>query len=258
MENKTTIPLSKKQRDLLLKYESYFTDLGLFRLISIAVKKGKNYEIYLDDEQMEDLCDQIFTISDNEEDEEFEFQLDDLHDYLEDCCKEFGDYDDEDDDDSGFSSDTGSICVLKVALAESNKIWRKIEIREGQTLHNLHDIIFDAFDRDDEHMYSFFFPHSRQKFNPRKIYKSSDEYAHPYVCEENEMLDGEVQDASKTTIKSLDLTEKQVFYYLFDFGDEWWHEITVEKTDGVADNGEYPRIVERKGESPEQYDYDDE
>ena len=261
MKDKTTISLSKKQRDLLLKYESYFTDLELFRLISIAVKKGKNYEIYLDEEQMEDLCDQIFTISDNEEDEEFEFELNNLHDYLEDCCEEFGDYDDEDeeDDDSELSSDTGAVCVLKVSLAYSKKIWRKIAIREGQTLHNLHNIIFDAFGRDDEHMYSFYFPHSPQKkLNTRKIYQSSDEYSHPYACEDRDVFESEAHDASVTLIESLGLREGQVFYYLFDFGDEWWHEIKVEKTEGVADNEKYPRIIERKGESPEQYDYDDE
>jgi hypothetical protein len=260
MEEKITILLSKEQRDLLLKYKSSFDDHGLSRLIAVAVKIDRNYEIYLDKEQLRDLCAKIFNMSEKEENEGLAYRLEDLCDFMEDCYDELGEHEEEDEDIdySEHSSNTGSVCVFKVALAESKKIWRKIEIREGQTLHNLHDIIFDAFDRDDEHMYSFFFPHSRQKFNPRKIYKSSEEYSHPYACEEKEMLDGEVQDASKTTIKSLDLTEKQVFYYLFDFGDEWWHEITVEKTDGVADNGEYPRIVERKGESPEQYPDPDE
>ena len=58
--------------------------------------------------------------------------------------------------------------------------------------------------------------------------------------------------------ESLDLTEGQVFYYLFEFGDEWWHEVTVENTDGAADEGEYPRTIEKKGESPEQYPDPDE
>jgi len=34
---------------------------------------------------------------------------------------------------------------------------------------------------------------------------------------------------------------------------EWWHEITVEQTDAADDKGRYPRIVERKGDSPPQY-----
>ena len=74
MDNNKTIPLSPEQRDLLLKYEPYFASHELFRMVSIAVKKGKNYEIYLTKEQLEDLCDQIFTISEKEDDEKQEAQ----------------------------------------------------------------------------------------------------------------------------------------------------------------------------------------
>ena len=256
MDEKITISLSKKQRDLLLKYKPYFDDHELFRLISIAIKKGKSYEIYVDEEQLEDLCCQTFDLSSGEENEEMACQLDELCDYLEDCGCALEGYDDEDEE-SGFSGNTGAVYTLKVFLAYSKKIWRKIAIREGQTLDNLHNIIFDAFDRDDEHMYSFFFPHSQRKFNPRDIYQSSDEYTHPYACEDQGPFGSEARNASKTTIESLSLTEGQVFYYLFDFGDEWWHEITVEKTDSPADDEKYPRVIERKGQSPEQYEYPD-
>jgi Plasmid pRiA4b ORF-3-like protein len=164
----------------------------------------------------------------------------------------------EDEDYSEYSSNTGSVCVLKVALAYSKEIWRKIAIREGQTLHDLHNVIFEVFDRYDEHVYSFFLPHSAKKLNPRNIYKSSDEYTHPYACEDQGAFGSDAQNASTVSIESLDLTEGQVFYYLFDFGDEWWHEITVEKTDEAADKGKYPRTIKKEGESPEQYPDSDE
>ena len=256
MEDKITIPLSPKQRDLLLKYESHFTDRQLFRLISIAVKKGESYEIYLNEQCLQLLVNQIAQFSYHEKDEELDSQLDVLSDYL------MNIYDDSDDDEdySEHSNNTGFVCILKIFLAGSKKIWRKIAIREGQTLHEMHNIIFEAFDRYDEHMYSFFFPHSDKKLNPRKIRQSSDEYTHPYACEDREMFDSdsEAHDASTVSIESLDLTEGQMFYYLFDFGDEWWHEITVENTDGAADKGEYPRTIEKKGKSPKQYPDPDE
>jgi hypothetical protein len=171
--------------------------------------------------------------------------LDELCDYLGDFYDEFG----EEEGSSEYSRNTGSVCVLKVALAYSTKIWRKIALREGQTLHDLHNIIFDAFDRDDEHLYSFFFPHAPGKFNLHKIHEVSTEYTYSL---DGEGIEGnEAQNAAMTTIASLGLAEGQVFYYLFDFGDEWWHEITVEKTGGSADEGKYPRIIERKGGSPE-------
>jgi len=152
-----------------------------------------------------------------------------------------------------FFHNTGSVCVVKVALAYSKRIWRKIAIREGQTLNDLHNIIYDAFNRYDEHMYSFFFPTVMSKFDPRKIFQSSDEYTHPYACEDQGPFGSDSKNASRTSIESLGLTEGQVFYYLFDFGNEWWHEITVEKVGGAADDGKYSRIIDQKGASPQQY-----
>jgi hypothetical protein len=71
--------------------------------------------------------------------------------------------------------------------------------------------------------------------------------------------DAIVRDASKTKIAALKLTKGKTFEYLFDYGDSWWHELTVEETDGRPDAGKYPRILEKKGESPPQYpDLDDE
>jgi hypothetical protein len=51
---------------------------------------------------------------------------------------------------------------------------------------------------------------------------------------------------------------RQVFLYLFDFGDEWWHEVTVERTDAPMEAGTYPRVVDGRGKSPPQYPEDDE
>jgi hypothetical protein len=247
-----TISLSKEQRDLLLKYEPFFSSHELFRLISIAVKRDKNYELTFTEDQLDEFLEQLAELCNNEEDEEAQYKLDDLYDSIE-------QYSDTYDDGYGeYSNNTGSVCLLKVFLAYEKKIWRTIAVREGQTLHDLHNIIFDAFDREEEHMYSFFFPHfPHKKLNIRKLYQNSDEYTHPYACEDPGPFSSEGKNAAKTTIQSLDLTEGQVFYYIFDFGDEWWHEITVEEIDLKADDGDYPRIIEQKGESPEQYGYPD-
>ena len=149
------------------------------------------------------------------------------------------------------------IFIFKVALAGQKSVWRKIALKGNDTLDDLHEMIFDAFDRFDEHLYSFFFPSKAGKLNPRKIHDESVEYTSPDTLE---FGDDERQknDASKTKISTLKLKKKQKFYYLFDFGDEWWHEITVEETDAEPKKGKYPRIVEKKGKSPPQYpDYDD-
>jgi hypothetical protein len=254
MDDKITILLSRENRELLLKYEPYFASHALFRMVSIAVQKGQNYELYFTQEQFDDFLAQLAELSNNEEDEEAQIALDDIYDHFEQYSGIHAE-----DDYSEYSSDTDSVCILKVYILGFKKLWRKIAIREGQTLHRLHEVIFEAFDRYDEHMYSFYFPHTKIKFSPRKIRNSSDEYTHPYAFEYEGPFESEARNASKATIKSLNLHKGQIFFYLFDFGDKWWHTITVEKVNETADNDQYPRIVERKGQSPEQYpDFDEE
>jgi hypothetical protein len=152
--------------------------------------------------------------------------------------------------------------VLKVALKGIKRIWRRITVRGSQTLDDLLEAIFEAFDRDDEHLYSFHFP--RPGSTGRAIVRDSQQYLHPFAADnEFGLKDANARNAAKTTLDSLSLRVKQSFLYLFDFGDEWWHTVTVEATDTPVEKGPYPRIIERSGKSPPQYpdeeeDWDDE
>ncbi|MCK4504740.1 MAG: hypothetical protein KAW14_03925 [Candidatus Aegiribacteria sp.] len=145
------------------------------------------------------------------------------------------------------------IYVIKVSLMYDKAIYRKIAIRGDQTLKDLHDAIFDAFDREEEHLYSFFFPDKPTK-SKRTIIKSP-EYTITGMTDE--FFDKEQNEASEATIQFLKLRMKQKFYYLFDWGDEWWHELTYE---GVKDirTKDLPAVIVTRGESPPQYpDYDE-
>jgi len=140
--------------------------------------------------------------------------------------------------------------VFKVGLAGRKSIWRKIALRGSQTLDDLHEAIFDAFDREEEHLYSFYFPKPGSKGRARI------RNAHEYTCSYAAENAGGDEPGVKTTdakLTSLGLTRGRKFHYLFDFGDEWWHEITVEQTDAPAEKGKYPRILETHGASPPQY-----
>jgi Plasmid pRiA4b ORF-3-like protein len=151
------------------------------------------------------------------------------------------------------ASKKARVFVFKVALKDAKRIWRRIAIRGDQTLDELHCAIYDAFDRYDAHLYSFYF------FKPRVAgaRKRSDvafEFTDLITAEEaSSFADHPMYDASKTTIQSLNLVAGKTFEYLFDFGDEWWHELTVDKTDDQPDDKPYPRVIEKKGESPPQY-----
>lgn len=46
--------------------------------------------------------------------------------------------------------------TLHISIPGTGRVWRKIEIGAAQTLEQLHDAIQDAFEFDNDHLYSFF------------------------------------------------------------------------------------------------------
>lgn len=149
------------------------------------------------------------------------------------------------------------VYVFKVALAGRKTVWRWIAVRASQTLDHLHEAIFDAFDRYDEHLYSFYFPKPGTK--GRNRLRDAVEYSRPYMQEEPDPFGEAPRNAAKAKLTTLGLKPGQVFLYLFDFGDQWWHQITVEQIEAELEKGNYPRVLQQHGQSPPQYpDVDDE
>jgi hypothetical protein len=139
---------------------------------------------------------------------------------------------------------------FKVSLFDDKEIYREIDILGAQTLEDFHKIIFEAFDRDDPHLYSFFLTR-KSVSRPQKAYDFP-EYTLP-IDDEAFLSGGEKQNVQKMEIYSLRLKEKEKMYYLFDYGDSWWHEITLLSiTDSKVIIG-FPKIVKKVGESPAQY-----
>ena len=136
-----------------------------------------------------------------------------------------------------------AVFVFTVALKHRKRIWRKIAIRGDQTLANLHGAIFLAFDRYDEHLYSFYFP-SKSATRHNRLHG-----ARQYGCPHSETDDK----ADHARIDSLHLELKARFEYLFDYGDEWWREITLEEIQPRRGDVVYPSIIASQGNSPAQY-----
>ena len=131
-------------------------------------------------------------------------------------------------------------------------MWRVIEIRGNQSLHQLHTTIFKAFDRWDDHLYSFFMSKDR--------HDATQEYASPYFFEEDEFpTEALPRDAAQARTDTLNLRRGLKFWYMFDYGDDWEHAVEVMSIAQDEPRRRYPRIVERQGESPDQYhDYEEE
>jgi len=126
----------------------------------------------------------------------------------------------------------------------SREVTRKIEIRDTQTLDDLHySIIFDAFRWKDGHMYSFHLDNVP--------YGERDK---AYSCVPLPDPDtGETPNPTSTKLKDLNLKEGQRFLFLFDFGDDQEFGIEVVGFGRSRSTGPYPMVIGRKGKAPKQY-----
>jgi hypothetical protein len=137
------------------------------------------------------------------------------------------------------------------------KCYRIIEATENCTFDDLHNELFLAFNREDEHLYSFFITRTDTQ-NIHTIYNAP-EITHPQNVEDIMDFGKKRRSTAKTRIGDVDLNVKDVFYYLFDFGDDWWHRIRVENINELKSMNKTIKVIKSVGESPPQYpDYDDE
>lgn len=134
--------------------------------------------------------------------------------------------------------------VREEFAARNPVVSRTIQMRGDQTLALLHRVIFEAFDRFDEHLYEFRFEEGSGKVR---------RFLPPMAMSAAFGKDEGEENANHATIGSLGIEINSAFAYWFDFGDDWWHQVNVVALDEVAPAGKYPRITQRIGESPPQY-----
>ncbi|RLE45722.1 hypothetical protein DRJ22_03745 [Candidatus Woesearchaeota archaeon] len=126
------------------------------------------------------------------------------------------------------------------------KVLRKIELKENQTLDDLHSaIIYQSFNWFDPHLYSFFFDNKPYSKNIKM----------EYTCDNHINLDPSEGEPNSTDIqlRKLKLKKNQKFLFIFDFGDDHHFRIKVKDFGEVQEGLKYPRIIESIGEAPEQY-----
>ncbi|MFQ5857671.1 MAG: plasmid pRiA4b ORF-3 family protein, partial [Anaerolineae bacterium] len=126
--------------------------------------------------------------------------------------------------------------TFKVTYLEKPDVWRTIEVTGDQTLDDLHYAIQRAVSFDADHLYSFFMS--------GQAWDETTEYASPHA---------EGRSAAGAKIRDLGLRLKQRFLYLFDYGDEHRFEVQLVAVNPDAPKGKYPRVVERHGRNPKQY-----
>jgi hypothetical protein len=125
------------------------------------------------------------------------------------------------------------VYVFKVSLG---RVWRRIAIPATLDLDALAYAILGAYDFDSDHLYEFSY---RNRFGAWESVK------HPYI-EEGPWTD-------KTRVGDVPLRVGQTMTYLFDFGDNWRFDVTLERVDPVDASIKSPKVLASRGEAPEQY-----
>jgi hypothetical protein len=129
--------------------------------------------------------------------------------------------------------------IFKVSLG---RIWRRIAVAADMTLDDLATSILNAYEFDFDHLYEFTYP-SRFGWTMHAH--------HPY-------LEGGPY-ATEVLIGDLPLKPGGSMTYLYDFGDNWQFDVTLERIDPPDPQLTEPALLEEHGQAPEQYpSWDDE
>jgi hypothetical protein len=125
-----------------------------------------------------------------------------------------------------------AVYQIKVTLKGSKPpIWRRIQVTRETTLAKLHRILQRVMGWEGYHLYQFMV--------------GGMEYSDPKVLEE---MEG--HDARRVTLGTLVPGEKSKFFYEYDFGDRWEHELLVEKILPRDEGKRYPVCLTGKRACP--------
>ena len=105
---------------------------------------------------------------------------------------------------------------LKIQLRDiyNPEVWRHIQVPAQFTMYRLHKVIQVAFGWKNSHLF---------QFSPEG-WASYPQISSPYPD-----IQDDVTDASKVKLRDILTEEGQIYMYIYDFGDNWLHVITVEK-----------------------------
>ncbi len=119
------------------------------------------------------------------------------------------------------------VYTLKVVLQGSDSpIWRRIQVRGNTKLDVLHMILQSAMGWGDKHSHEFIIGKKKYANPSQELEKTLDE--------------------AEYMLSALVKSEGQSFKYIYDFGDDWIHEVTVEKVE--AKDAKLPHPVCLAGE----------
>lgn len=136
---------------------------------------------------------------------------------------------------------------LKIQLRGITKppVWRRVLVSANCTFHYLHCIIQETFGWQCAHLYQFMEKPYDRGWAIKELYDENDindfsDFFHdrPKPIDSRTMTIGEF--LNENPVKK--------FTYIYDFGDDWFHDITIE--DEMDETLIYPRCIAGKGACP--------
>ena len=136
-----------------------------------------------------------------------------------------------------------SVYQLKITIKDTKPpIWRRLLLPSDATFWELHIAIQDSFGWTDSHLHEFFIGSAwDQKATHIKIPHPEDDI----FGEEKEPLD-----ESKIKLSEFLHKKQSKITYVYDFGDNWEHQIILEKVLHFDTNEVYPEVLDGKGACP--------
>ena len=138
-----------------------------------------------------------------------------------------------------------SAYVFDAELVDHPGVGCTIAVRGTQTLGHLHRALRRAFGWYDDHLYSFWL--SGVHWDSPET-----EFTAPFEDEESEARTADVR------LDSLDLEPNKPIAYVFDYGDQWRVMLELREIVAPEPGARYPKLLERRGNPPPQYVYEDE
>ncbi|SFE88464.1 plasmid pRiA4b ORF-3 family protein [Alteribacillus iranensis] len=143
------------------------------------------------------------------------------------------------------------IYQLKITLKGLKPpIWRRVEVRSDYTFAELHQVIQVVMDWQDSHLHNFELNRFHKEEGPRVFieqdFDEEDDFsiAMPFfskkVSENEEVLEDWLQKENDKTL------------YTYDFGDDWEHEVKLEKILEPKSGVSYPRCTKARRLTPDE------
>ena len=115
-------------------------------------------------------------------------------------------------------------------------IWRVVELKETQTLQDVHKVMVQSFGLKGKHLYAFYLSGRR--------WDSESEYGGPSA--------GTPKKAMKAELGKLKLEQGKTFLYLYNFVRERRFVVEYTQDEVVVPKVSYPRVLETVGDLPEE------